>query len=65
MERTFDAADFFGDPAFADVTIKFSGRELRAHKMILCTRSKYFEEALKEGRFKVSDQPHSKSVVWN
>lgn len=37
----------------ADVTIKFFGRELRAHKMILCTSSKYPEQAFQQGRLKV------------
>lgn len=53
MEREIGTA--FGEQAFSDVVIKYSGQELKAHKIILCTRSKYFESAFGEGgRFKVS-----------
>lgn len=43
-ERAFSAGDFFEDGAFANVTIKFDGRELKAHKMILCTRLTYLNK---------------------
>ena len=55
MESEFKTADFYGEPAFSDMTIKYSGKELKAHKIILCTRSKYFRQAFGEGgKFKVS-----------
>jgi len=54
MERPLDMAKLFGEPAFADVAVKFSGRELKLHKVILCTRSKYFEKAFAtDGHFAV------------
>lgn len=56
----FDGSAWYGNPRFSDVTIKFSGRELKAHKLVLCSRSKYFQRALGEdGAFMVrfSDLP--------
>lgn len=58
MERPLDANKVFGDAALSDVTIKFSGRQIRAHKIILSIRSKYFERAFaKDSGFKVSRYP--------
>jgi hypothetical protein len=36
----------WGCEAFADVTIRFSGRELKCHKIILHTNSDYFRTSL-------------------
>lgn len=53
-ELEFKSADLYGDTTYTDLTIKFSGKTLRAHKVILCRRSKYFERALGSvGAFKV------------
>ena len=49
MERDLDTFELFRDPTFADVTVKFGKKELKLHKVILCTRSKYFERALRPG----------------
>ena len=55
LEHEFKTANFFDNSAFSDVTIKYDGKEVKAHKMILCTRSKYFERMLGQGsQFKVS-----------
>lgn len=60
MERPFEESELYGEITFADVTVKFSGRELRAHKVILGMRSKYFKRALaKDGGFKVNRVPNA------
>lgn len=45
------SADRYQDPSkswnserFTDLLIKFSGREIRAHRLILCQSSTYFEK---------------------
>lgn len=54
VERPFKTKALYGDPRYSDITIKYSGREFKAHKVIICTRCKYFERALAEdGGFKV------------
>lgn len=54
MERHLDAARWYGEPNLSDVTIRFSGMERRAHKIILSMRSRYFERAFAEDKgFKV------------
>ncbi|KAK3669886.1 hypothetical protein LTR78_010267 [Recurvomyces mirabilis] len=44
MAQRFDEKSFFDQEAFSDVTIKFGARERRCHRMILCSKSKYFAE---------------------
>lgn len=64
MERLFNPGELFGEQAFADVTIKYSGRELRAHKVILSMRSKYFERAFAvDSGFKVSFPPGKRKRI--
>lgn len=47
-------APFFNNSNFSDLTIKFSGREVKCHKIILCT-SEYFQELCgPSSRFEVS-----------
>ena len=59
MERQFNPSELYGEPAFADVTIKYSGRQLRAHKVVLGMRSKYFKRAFAEDSgFKVRSRFH-------
>jgi hypothetical protein len=33
----------FNEDAFSDVTVRFSNREIKCHKVILCTASDYFK----------------------
>lgn len=42
----FDARKLFNNDSFADVTIKYAGKEIRAHRLILCLRSEYFDKIL-------------------
>ncbi|TKA82691.1 hypothetical protein B0A55_01497 [Friedmanniomyces simplex] len=44
MARTFDVTSFFDQEAFSDITVKFGTRERRCHKMILCSKSIYFND---------------------
>ncbi|KAK4553751.1 hypothetical protein LTR86_009249 [Recurvomyces mirabilis] len=44
MAQQFDEKSFFDQEAFSDVTIKFGARERKCHRMILCSKSKYFAE---------------------
>lgn len=54
MATKFDSALHFNQDAFSDITIRFSGEEIKAHKIILCSKSKYFMRAFGPGsRFKV------------
>ena len=41
-------SSFYGEPAFSDVTIKYSGKELKAHKIILGTRSPYLKRMFQQ-----------------
>ena len=34
--------DIFNKPDYSDITIKLKDRELKCHKVILCTNSDYF-----------------------
>ena len=40
-----DLHSFYGDPAFADLKIKFSNQEILAHKVIVCRKSEFFYKA--------------------
>lgn len=42
----FDARHLFNNPALADVTIKYAGKEIRAHRVILSIRSEWFNNVL-------------------
>lgn len=48
-ERDFEASNFFGEPTFADATIRFSGHELKAHRIILCTRGQVLRACAQGG----------------
>jgi hypothetical protein len=39
-----DMSEFFRQDALSDVTLHFSGREMKCHKIILCARSEYFRK---------------------
>lgn len=53
-ERMLDISKLYGDPQYSDLSIKYSGREMKVHKLVVCMRCKYFERALSEsGTFKV------------
>ncbi|KAF4626115.1 hypothetical protein G7Y89_g12047 [Cudoniella acicularis] len=41
---------FFNSPLFSDLTIRFSGKEIHAHKIIICSQSAWFAAAF-EGKF--------------
>ncbi|KJY02384.1 hypothetical protein TI39_contig55g00007 [Zymoseptoria brevis] len=41
-----DVASWFNQDALSDVTIKFSGKEIKCHKLILSARSEYFTKML-------------------
>ena len=38
-----DTAEFFDNLAYSDVIVKFGTREIKCHKLILCTRSEHFK----------------------
>lgn len=42
INMSLQTATLYNKPDFSDVTIKFSGREIYCHKLILCTESAYF-----------------------
>lgn len=45
---------YYNKPEYSDVTVKWSGREIKAHRMVLCGRSEYFKKAIGPGsQFKV------------
>ena len=44
---------YFDLPKYSDVTIRFSGEEIRAHKLILANGSDYFQTCF-DGNFAVS-----------
>ncbi|GIZ36720.1 hypothetical protein CKM354_000018700 [Cercospora kikuchii] len=49
--------NFFKDKEYSDITIKFSGREIPCHKMIICTQSDYFKKLCGTGsRFAEKNQ---------
>ncbi|KAF2207738.1 hypothetical protein CERZMDRAFT_88214 [Cercospora zeae-maydis SCOH1-5] len=41
--------DIFRDKEYSDITIKFSGREIPCHKVVICTQSEYFKKLCGEG----------------
>jgi len=46
MDDSIDIAKFFDEESYSDVTIKIPGKDIRAHRMILCEKSEYFKRAL-------------------
>ena len=55
MDQPFDAGVYFNSRSFSDVVIRFSGREIKAHRIFLCSKSPYFQKALgPDSNFKVS-----------
>lgn len=46
-------AKYYKDGTFADATIVCNGRQWKVHKLVLASRSEYFEKAF-TGPFKVS-----------
>jgi BTB/POZ domain len=45
-------ARFYNSSTYSDVTVKFSGHQIVAHKLLLSSQSKWFAKAF-EGKFKV------------
>ncbi|KAH9207826.1 hypothetical protein DL95DRAFT_468345 [Leptodontidium sp. 2 PMI_412] len=45
---------FFDSPTFSDLSIRFSGREIRAHKIILCSQARWFTVACEGGFLEAS-----------
>ncbi len=54
---------FFDQEAFSDVTIKFGTRERKCHKMILCSKSGYFNDLCGPGKHFAEAQ--QRTVVLN
>jgi len=48
-EHEFSTAKLYGEPAFADLTVRLPFARLRLHKIILCTKSEWFKRALAPG----------------
>jgi BTB/POZ domain len=48
--RSFRA---FKSGAHSDLTIQCQGKVFKAHKLVLCEQSSFFDKAVKDGRFKV------------
>ena len=47
--------DLFDKDAYSDVTVSFSGRQIKAHKVLLCQTSDYFKKLCgPDARFQVS-----------
>ncbi|KAK5116592.1 hypothetical protein LTR85_009217 [Meristemomyces frigidus] len=58
MPCTFDVTGFFDQEKYADVTVKFGTQERKCHKMILCSKSEYFDDLCGPGKsFAESGQP--------
>jgi hypothetical protein len=57
---------FYNDEKFSDVIIKFGEHEIKAHRVVLASQSRYFANAF-EGRFKASANPivHRKTIHIN
>ena len=50
----FDPADFFDNERFSDIIIKCGDRQFKAHKLIVCNKSEYFNTAFgPESKFMV------------
>lgn len=57
MSVTASYKNIYKNKDYSDITIKFSGREIPCHKLIICTQSKYFEKLCGKGsHFAESDQ---------
>ncbi|KAK5674907.1 hypothetical protein LTS10_012319 [Elasticomyces elasticus] len=58
MARTFDAAGLFDQEKYSDITIEFGSPQRKCHKVILCSKSSYFDGLCGPGRkFAESKQP--------
>ncbi|KAK5116593.1 hypothetical protein LTR85_009218 [Meristemomyces frigidus] len=44
MAPTFDVSSFFDQEAYSDIIIKYGTKQLKAHKMIICSKSDYFKK---------------------
>lgn len=72
MGTTIKINDFYDQNAFSDVVIKFGTKQIKAHKIILCTRSEYFKKAIgPDSSFKVcvrnltlSKQEEKNANMW-
>lgn len=65
-DKPFDPAPFFNSASFSDILIQFSGREIKAHRIFLCSRSAYFEKALSpDAQFKEQMQQINGVRRWN
>ncbi len=57
-----DISRYFDSAKHSDVTIKFSGHELKAHKIRLCCASDYFRGAF-EGNFQVGTNQSAYAII--
>ncbi|KAH9826075.1 Broad-Complex, Tramtrack and Bric a brac [Teratosphaeria destructans] len=48
--NNFDITGFFDQEAYSDITVKFGERQVKCHKMILCTKSEYFKNICGPGK---------------
>lgn len=39
---SLNTASLFNQEAYSDLTIELDGRSIRCHKLVVCTKSKYF-----------------------
>ncbi|TKA80902.1 hypothetical protein B0A55_01667 [Friedmanniomyces simplex] len=53
-----DFQEFFGSKTYADITLRFGGQELPAHRLILTKGSDYFK-AMLDSKFEVHDIPNA------
>lgn len=49
QRATMSYPHFYKDDEYSDITIKFSGREVPCHKMVICTQSEYFKKLCGKG----------------
>lgn len=57
MSTTTSYKNIYRNKDYSDITIKFSGREIPCHKVIICTQSEYFKKLCGKGsQFAESDQ---------
>jgi len=55
MAKTIPLGRFFDSTMFSDLTIQFGSRSKHVHKVVLCSQSRWFKNAL-EGNFKEASQ---------
>ena len=55
--------NFFDDERFSDITVTYSGQKILAHKIVLATRSSYFQKVLKASPKVSCSTAHSRGVI--